>query len=726
MAWFNNSWPYRMKLTVKASQVPANQSNFPVYVNLADLPAPFHENVKSDGSDIRVTSSDEVTEVAREVVSYVKSTSTGEMHFNAPTLSSSSDTVFYIYYGNSSATAPADNATYGANAVWSSSSAVYHLNEANNTTSNGYKNSKANSNHGTGTSMSLPSSDGVMGKAANFDGVDDGISMSTVFSMGNTNGTISSWVDISSLASKGTFVKVGTAGNGYAIGVGNTTHEDVGNKLIGIFDGIRWIVTSGTFTLGKHLVHMVVNGSGVPSFYLDGVLVSGTYTGSNATAPTTNSRIGWNGSAGRYSNNQIDEARFVNTARTANWILTEYRNQSSPQTFYKWGVQEWRVAPTPQVPTGSSIATASLEIPEYTVELWSSTGVYMADVSSIMTSELRMEMPLNDVEQVSFTLDLVQFEQKCARIGATPRNVLDPYRTEVKIKRNGAYLLGTQVVQAQINLNNESANTIEVRCTGYLNLFKDRYITPGVAPANNSAVYSGKTYAQLAQRLILDTQNQTNGNFGVTLGPDTASLLQDPTRTRIGDYDNQNVKDGIINLTKLEADNFDFKFTWDKRFEVYNRLGSDKPDVELVYPFNIVSMTVLRDATTLANKITGIGSGIGDERLEYTGIDSSSTLAYGVREKVELFNSVSTPDTLVKSVQGLVPIYKDIYEVPAVNLTNGAIVPGEVITGDAVLVKVEGSTFIETINELYRIINMTISVGLENQENISLKLVKWS
>ena len=723
--WYNSSWPYRVKITVPSSQVPANATNFPVFLDLSLLPPAFHEHVKSDGGDIRITASDGTTELAREVVYYEPSTDKGEVHFKVPTLSSSVDNEFYIYYGNSSATNHSDSGTYGAYNVWTVFTGVYHLNETNNTTSNGYKNSKANSGHGTGTSMGLTTLDGKVGKTAAFDGVDDRIQTSSVNSMANTSSSASAWIYMGSATGKGTFFKIGTGANGWGMGVGLTTFDDVGNKLIMIFEGVRWIVTTGTLSVGWHKVTMVLAASGVPSAYIDGVLVA-AYSGTNSNSPTTQTQIGATGASSRYFAGNVEEVRHTNTVLSANWILTEYRNQNSPVTFTTFGVQEWLDPDAPQVPIDGSPEPEYLDIPEYTVELWSSTGIYMADVSNILVAGINIQMPLNDVEQVSFSLDLAEFERKCARINETPRNILDPYRTDVKIKRNGAYLLGTQVVQAQINLNNQSANTIEVRCTGYLNLFKDRYITPGLAPSNNATLYANKTYAQIAQRLIVDTQTQTNGNFGVTIGQDTASPTQDHTRTRQYDYDNQNVKDGILNLTKLEADNFDFKFTWDRQFECYDRLGSDKPDIELVYPQNIVSMTVLRDATTLANKITGIGSGMGDERVIDTQTDSISTLAYNVREKIELFNTVQTQSVLEDNVTGLLPLYSDLYEVPSVNVTNGAIVPGDTVVGDAVLVRVEGSTFVESINDLYRIIGMTIQVTNNMEENISLKLVKWT
>ena len=88
MAWYNPSWIDRVKITVDHTKVPSNLTNFPVYVNLADLPAGFFSNVRSDGGDIRVTTSDQTTEIAREVVAINTGGSTGELYFNAPSLSS--------------------------------------------------------------------------------------------------------------------------------------------------------------------------------------------------------------------------------------------------------------------------------------------------------------------------------------------------------------------------------------------------------------------------------------------------------------------------------------------------------------------------------------------------------------------------------------------------------------------------------------------------------------
>lgn len=40
-AWFNGDWSNREKITIKAAKVNGDLSEFPVYLNLADMPNSF-------------------------------------------------------------------------------------------------------------------------------------------------------------------------------------------------------------------------------------------------------------------------------------------------------------------------------------------------------------------------------------------------------------------------------------------------------------------------------------------------------------------------------------------------------------------------------------------------------------------------------------------------------------------------------------------------------------
>ena len=197
LSWYDSNWNYRKQITVQNSQVGSNETLFPVYVDLADLGADFFSNVNADGGDIRVTNSDGTTELAREVVDVNTGAQTGELHFRADSLSSSSPTSFYIYYGNIGASDYAFTATHGRNAVWSNNySAVYHLEEeaAGITSNNLYIDSTGNGNDGDDR-VSATGQLGQLGAGQELDGSDDFVDMGDVLDFADpANFTLESWI----------------------------------------------------------------------------------------------------------------------------------------------------------------------------------------------------------------------------------------------------------------------------------------------------------------------------------------------------------------------------------------------------------------------------------------------------------------------------------------------------------------------------------------------------
>ncbi|MFQ5922269.1 MAG: LamG-like jellyroll fold domain-containing protein, partial [Anaerolineales bacterium] len=195
--WYNTNWSYRKQITVQSSQVDANVSNFPVYVDLADLGADFFSNVNADGGDIRVTNSTGTVEMPREVVAINTGAQTGELHFRADSLSSSANTNFYIYYGNSGASDYAVTATYGRNNVWSNSyAAVWHLEEeaAGTSTTNLYVDSTGNGNAGDDR-VSATWQLGRLGSGQELDGSDDFIDMGDVLDFADpASFSLESWI----------------------------------------------------------------------------------------------------------------------------------------------------------------------------------------------------------------------------------------------------------------------------------------------------------------------------------------------------------------------------------------------------------------------------------------------------------------------------------------------------------------------------------------------------
>lgn len=344
----------------------------------------------------------------------------------------------------------------------------------------------------------------------------------------------------------------------------------------------------------------------------------------------------------------------------------------------------------------------------YAIELWDINGQMVMDVSAI-ASNRSFSMKLNDVENISFDLDLTQFERLCQKINTPPRTVLFPARTEVRIRRNGSYIVGGQVVKVTAVID-DSGRKLQVKADGYLNYFLQRFI---------KKTWTNTDRSQIAWDAINTSQTQANGSFGITQGVLATTMNSD----RISDYDE--IKDLITDFTwhagASPTANYDFEFTPEKVFNTYNRKGSDKPEVQLVYPQNIKSLSDDIDGSTVANKIIGIGSGMGDERIETVKTDATSAIAYRVREKKQVFNSASVPATLENNTQGVLDMYRQTLEIPDLSLEPNAIDLNNIQTGDSVYVRVEGIDYLANIDGMFRINEISVSLDENDSENVQLK-----
>jgi hypothetical protein len=355
--WYNSGWAYRKKITVLATEVDADLTNFPVYVDLADLGSDFFANVESsggnDGGDIRVTNATGTEELPREVVDIDVGAETGELHFKADALSSSENTVFYIYYNNTSASEPAASATYGSQKVWTNNyQAVWHLNEDPGPGGAGdIKDSTSNGNNGTAdtsmTSDDLVDTDVKMGQAIEFDGTDDKI---TFGSAGATDQTISAWVkprnfaagtdpDWADIIMSTDDSSSGSNKIGFAVHGNQTVEFSVRNS-----SSTKLLLNSNA-TLNAntwyHVVGMQDATAGKSRIYIDG-----GFDKDRDISSIGASSVNWwmahnnNGTYPYRFDGFLDEIRISNTVRTAGWISTEHSNQDDTTTFYNVGSEE--------------------------------------------------------------------------------------------------------------------------------------------------------------------------------------------------------------------------------------------------------------------------------------------------------------------------------------------------------------------------------------------------
>ena len=495
----------------------------------------------------------------------------------------------------------------------------------------------------------------------------------------------------------------------------------------------------------------------------------------------------------------------------------------------------------------------------YDIELWDwKTNTYVADLSYLVVGDLNIEWVLDDVEQVSFDMDLLEFEKKCTEMGVDPEELLKPYTHDIRIRRNGEYILGCQLVEANISIANNPPSKISVKGTGFLNLFKDQYIM--------DESWSKYTYAQIAQKLVktaqkpdcliknptgdIDTSywlaadgtvswgDNSDGSSGISgggyiignrsgtgwivigsqmscgagtnisidlwvkarsgdyvailerkfitssteqrifttltaqggwqhiivngltsfdqgyliigterqdsstqfciddvyvyavdddatlcdmkvkIGVDTASVNQSNEREVA--YSLQNVKDALMELASFEEDKFDFEFLPDRTFNVYSRKGSDKLDLNIIYPGNVDSTTIQRSASNVANKIINIGSGIGDERLQFTTSNFNSRDQLGTHESVVTNSNVSLQQTLMSQAIKELNDRKNPTDLPSITIKDGSINPSNVETGDIIFFQIQDDTYLGASSGEYRIMKMSVSVSEDSVESVKL------
>ena len=348
--WFDEDWGHRIELTIQSSQVDATLTDFPVYVNLSDLDPAFFDEVRTDGGDMRVTTSDGETEVPREVVFINTGSSTGELHFRAPSLSPSSDTTFYLYYGNPSGTEPAATAANGRNAVWDDNFvAVHHL---EGTTSS--VDSSGTGNDGVYENGLPQTVAGQLGDAQDFGTPsqqrrvrvphDSSLDISSQI-------TVEAWANLNALSS-------GTGNIRTITNKQSASHTDRNWWLVHWDERWRFRASPGTPTIFSDAlsatgqwVHLAVTGDGSTwRMYVDGEVQGTTQSYSSIDTQPFPMWIGVEAGSDRPFDGLIDEVRISNTARSGAWIAATHRNQATTTDFYTASSPEGSVSGDTQFP----------------------------------------------------------------------------------------------------------------------------------------------------------------------------------------------------------------------------------------------------------------------------------------------------------------------------------------------------------------------------------------
>jgi hypothetical protein len=320
-------------ITISHLKVPnTDQTNFPVlfygtYALLATTANGGHVT-NSSGYDI-IFASDSAgnTPLSFERTSYNPTTGAVEFWIKAPTLSHTTDTVIYILYGASSVTTDQQTRT----AAWDSSfEGVWHCG-AGGTLS--VTDSTSNAIAFTNTSVTASSS-GEIGTAASFDGSSTSLASSSSALNSWTAQTISLWAKANTGMNQFARVIEKGANNEWTV-IFNVTAASNKLSVQGLGTTTALLTSAATLTGAWHKVDVVITSGNVVSLYVDGVLDSSATSTTSPASKTNALTVGNYGGGGAFHySGLIDELRISNAVRSADWLATEYNNQSSPSTFY--------------------------------------------------------------------------------------------------------------------------------------------------------------------------------------------------------------------------------------------------------------------------------------------------------------------------------------------------------------------------------------------------------
>lgn len=335
-----NGYLYSRSITILAANVGASDStNFPVlfsgtYSYLAVVASGgFVTN--SNGYDIIFTSdSTGSTKLDHEIESYVSTTGAVNFWVRVPTVSHTTNTVIYLWYGNPSVTTSQENiaGTWNTNykGVWHVPNGVF-LSNKNSVTGN------------TGTTTGASGTTGQIDGGALF-----GAASTDVITTDLTSYTPTTLTTMEAWA-----YRTGEGGGNLGrIFHFNGTWQQLYNangsfSFIASWSGVQgsWGVAGPSLNSWHHLVATYDAGStsNDPILYIDGVAQTLT-ADVNPTGtwgpPATTLYIGNRGeNPNRVWQGTLDELRLSNSIRSADWVLASYNNQNSPSSFYTIGPQ---------------------------------------------------------------------------------------------------------------------------------------------------------------------------------------------------------------------------------------------------------------------------------------------------------------------------------------------------------------------------------------------------
>lgn len=328
--WFNTDFKRRILLTIINGQVTGTLTDYPFLFN--SLVSDLEGNAQSLGEDIRFVSEDGTTEFKVEVQEIDTTVGNGKLIAWTKIPSIQDGTKFYMYYNNPTAPTPDPQI---AKDVWSDYITVDHMvGQPSGPTLIDSRGIHTSTNFGT---IDAP---GKIGRARNFIAANNDYVGKTNFEIPGKVVTLQVWMKPSVLS--GSHNVLGKSHDASHV---PPFHKWVlfqnGSSLTFRVDVNFTLALSILQTNTFHKIDGVYDGVNAEtmSIYVDGIFQTLVSRTADIQTGGQEVRIGQNDSSSNESyDGIIDEARTLNVARSAGFLLTEFNNQTIgtgiTNTFY--------------------------------------------------------------------------------------------------------------------------------------------------------------------------------------------------------------------------------------------------------------------------------------------------------------------------------------------------------------------------------------------------------
>ncbi len=318
--WYDADWSDCMELSINASYVDANLTNFPVLITGAQVNGSnpnFWTTVDVNGSDILFTDASG-NKLYRELVSIDTTNMSMECYVNVSSVDATDDTPIYLYYGNPNASETNDTDTWNANYVM-----VHHMND--NPETSHIADSTANGNNGTKRAADNPiETEGCFNGDKAQDFTSDYITCGDIDTDYVTVEAIVYYPD------QGNYNNIIQKYNSwklwaYHVRSYHYVYDDIGGSASANFYptlASTWIYLATTY--GNDTLKAYFNDNSKTATGATGILKQDN-TEVIIGARTTDPYYSFNG--------KIAEIRLSNIARSAEWILATYYSLMQPEDF---------------------------------------------------------------------------------------------------------------------------------------------------------------------------------------------------------------------------------------------------------------------------------------------------------------------------------------------------------------------------------------------------------